>query len=290
MSRRSEQLTKVARNFIETHDQWAEDDNRQNPDDVYWDAVETLVEAFENGDIPADLRMLHDAVARLTKEADVFEATNPAPGAHPQDSFWDAVVGIRRVLDGPQRRELKPLESIKELAAMPYMQHAQIARMYGFKDRKGNLLVHLVQRELDAPGSVISTPGGMDGRDWVDPRLAELDEGESAADRACQAIEEKSKRAKKDAGPCKETAEELWQQGVSPAQAAKMLKADEAATAKQFSQWTAEREFNRKVWDLVDKAVPVGEIVKQLRTDPKKVEGAIRARPAVGSETEEAAA
>jgi hypothetical protein len=290
MSRRSEQLLAIATDFIRQHDEWAEAANRPNPDAAYWDAVTTLVDSFEDGDIPAESRALADAVENFRDEADAFEERDDESVLYPSAAFWTALTAVRQVVERPARRELPPLESIKELAAMPYMQHAQICHMYGFLDRRGNPMTRLVQMELDLPGSVIGDgakgKGLIDGRDWVDPRLAELEKSEGAADRATDAIEAKGKRARKEAEKCPESARDLWEQGVSAGQAAKMLRQKDADVAKQFNEWTASRDFGKKVWDLVDKGVPVPEICKQLKTDSKKVEAAIRSR---GGEESEAA-
>lgn len=288
MSRRSEQLKTVATNFIKVHDDWTVDPNRPNPDAIYWDAVDSLFESFEDGDIPGDSRPLAEAIGRFRDEADRFEDRDDVNEQHPHDAFWAGVESIRKLLAGPTRRELPPLESIKELVAMPYMQHAQVAEMYGFKDRRGNLMVSLVQKELDTPGSVLKTPGSVDGRDWVDPRLAELDQEDGAAERHAEAIEKKGRRSRKESAPCPESAKDLWGQGVSATQAAKMLQKPEAEVSKQFSDWTAAAEFAKKVWELTDKGVPIGEICKQMKTDPKRVEAALRERPPVGGEADAA--
>lgn len=295
MSRRKESLLTIAKNFLATHDEWAADENREYPDDIYWDGVENLIESFEKGDVPADCRSLVDAVMKFADELDEFEAADNQQ--YPKESFWRAIEKIRQVVDGPARRELPPLESIAELAKLPYMQHAQVAKIYGFKDSKGNLLVGLVQKELDSPGCVIGPAGVgkglIDGRDWVDPRLAELDAQDGGtAERNSDAIESakenmgmaaKNRRAKKAEEPCKETDRELWEQGVGPEQAAKMLKQDSSDVRKRFDDWTAAAAFNRKVWGLVDQSVPTTEICKQLRTDPKKVEAAIKERERIGA-------
>ncbi len=137
MSRRSEQLELIARNFIQVHDEWAQDDNRSNPDETYWDAASAVVQAFETGDIPGEIRVLADAANKFSDEVDVFDNREDENKAYPREEFWRAVDGLRRAVTGPKRRELPPLETIKELASLPYMQHVQIARMYGFIDKRG---------------------------------------------------------------------------------------------------------------------------------------------------------
>lgn len=283
MSRRSEQLKKITRDFLAVHDEWKVDDNRPNPDETYWDAVTTLLDAVEHGDIPGDVRPLVTAAEAFADEVDKFDGRDNDGDLYPHDAFWLAIDGMRKVLEGPTRRELPPLETIKSLAGLPYMQHAQIAEIYGFRDRQGRLMPSLVQKELDAPGSVLNTPGSVDGRDWKDPRVTELDEQDTAADRAEEAIERKGRRSRKESSPCTETPRELWEQGVGPVQAAQMLKQDHADVAKQFAEWTASSEFNRKVWAMLDDGAAVDKIAKKLKSTEEKVTVAIRERPMVGA-------
>lgn len=290
MSRRSEQLKRVTAEFLAEHDAWANDPNRDNPDETYWDAVEELFLAFDEGSMPGELRPLASLVEKFHVEADAFEDRIDTRVEYPHDAFWAAIDRIRKLVNGDNRRaQLPPLETIKELAALPYMQHAQIAAIYGLKDRHGNLLTSLVQKELDTPGSVINTPGSIDGRDWVDPRLKELgiedegdDDSQGGGSSNSEAVKRKARRAVEESKPCKESPAELWEQGVTPKQAAAMLRQEEKDVAKQFEQWTNERAFNKKVWEAVDQGVAVPEISKRLKTDPAKVQAAIEARPVVG--------
>jgi len=283
MSRRSEQLLTIAREFIRVHEEWRQDENRQNPDETYWDAVESM-KAFETGDIPGDIRPLAARVSEFFDEVDAFDNRANMNDEYPHDSFWKAVDGIRSMLERPGRRELPPLESIKELAAMPYMQHVQICKIYGFTDRRGNPMTRLVQMELDTPGSVIGEAakgkGLIDGRDWSDPRLDELDAEDSAADRAVEQISRKGRQSRKESGKCPESLRELWEQGVGAAQAAKMLQQSDSEVAKQFADWDELKVFTSRVYELSDKKVPIGEICKQLRTDPNKVQAVLKDRPA----------
>ena len=293
MSRRSEALKAVAQDFCKVHQEWVDAKNRPDPDNVYFDAADDLFRAFDAGDIPGDCRPLAEAVEAFREAVADFDGREDEQQLHPGESFWRAREAVEAALNGPSRRELPPLESIKDLAALPYMQHAQIAKMYGFIDRRGNLMLKLVQMELDSPGSVIGPAakgkGLIDGRDWADPRLAELDEQDGAAERSMDAIRAKGRESKRDAAPCPETPRELWEQGVGPAQAARMLKQPEHDVRQQFTEWTAATDFNRKVWDLVDKGVHIDKIVKQTKSDKAKVEAAILARPAGGPEESEAA-
>lgn len=285
MSRRGEQLKNVVSDFLAVHDEWADDDNRPNPDDVYWDAVTDLLEAYDDEvTIPGELRAVDRAVGKFRDEVETFETEDDQNNLYPKDPFWAAIEGIRKAMaGGEQRKQLPPLEPIKQLCGMPYMTHAQVAEMWGLRDRNGKLMPSLVQKELDTPGSVIATPGGMDGRDWVDPRLKDLEQDEANDDDRTERVARKGRNAAKESAACKETAEQLWEQEVPPKQAAAMLKRPEAEVAKQFNDWTAARDFQLKVWKMMDEAVPVEQIAKKLKAKVPAVEDAIRARPAVGA-------
>ncbi len=285
MSRRSEQLKAVVNDFLAVHDEWVEDDNRPNPDESYWDSVDGMLNKFDDGGtIPGELRGLDKAVSKFRDEVEAFETEDDQNNLYPKDPFWAAIANIRKAMAGGEdRKQLPPLEAIKSLAALPYMQHAQIAEIYGFRDRKGNLMPALVQKELDTPGSVIGTRGAIDGRDWTDPRLKDVEQDESDDTERTEKLSRKGRQASKEAAACKESPEELWEQNVSVRQAAQMLRREEPEVAKLFAELTAARDFNGKVWKLMDDAVPIEKIAQKLKADQAKVEAAIRARPAVGA-------
>lgn len=244
MSRRSEQLKAVANDFILVHEAWVEDDNRPNPDESYWDAVDALRETFEHGEIPAESRVLADAVEDFLDEASRFDAREDVNNFYPGDAFWEARERIAKVLegDGVNPAELRPLESIKELVSQG-VTHMQIAKMYGFFNRNGDPMPHLVQRELDKPGSVLETKGAVDGKDWIDPRLKEQQEAAEAAARHTGRLADKTKKAAVEHEPaCPESPRDLWEQNVSPKQAAKMLRKPLAEVEGLWAQFDQERE------------------------------------------------
>lgn len=221
-----------------------QDTNRPNPDELYWDAVDNVLESFNTGDIPADCRELAEHVERFSREVEQHDKNteiNPHQ-QHPHESFWRALDAIRDHINGKIDAPLPPLETIQELRDQN-VDDNQIAKMYGFIDRRGNPMPWLVKRELEKPGSVLKTPGAIDGRDWMDPRLKDVRPTFSRDD---EAEAEKMEAAEVEAAPCPETPRELWEQDVPAAQAAKMLRRPLAEVEAEFQQLTAEREKKKK--------------------------------------------
>lgn len=270
MSSRSELLQGEARSFCEEYAEWQADSGRPYADRRLFRAVESLTDTFRAGEIPADCRALARAVADLQDELAEYDDRANVDD-QPRDSFWAACESIRnRIVELEAPPPLKPLESIAELAALPNMTHEQIARMYGFKDKHGRLLLHLVARELKEPGSVISTPGGMDGADWVDPRERKRKErlgivSQEAAERSNRRKEaaEESPKVRK---PCPETPLELFEQGVSVEQAARMLMrepSEVAAAWQDFAEDAEQAKANSEAKQAAEKAASVSARAKR---------------------------
>lgn len=300
-SRRSEQLKSVAKEFCQTHDVWVESKNRPAPDQAYWDAVDMLREAYQAGDVPSDCRGLADAVALFAEAVDEYDERDNATQVYADEAFWQAREGVAAALRAIEKEErpLPALESMASLRALnPPCSDEQIAKIYGLRDRHGNWLVHLVQKEIDVPGSVLKTPGAVDGRDWVHPQLAERQRQEEAAERSAEKslkrIEEKRAKAPKPATPCPETARELWELGLAPGatpvtvkQAAKMLCQSEADVAQQFAAFEAEREAAiesgeiitaqaQQIRELAQGGMKPAGIAQRLEIEPKKVAAALK--------------
>lgn len=287
---RVDQLKEIAADFCRVHDEWCNDKNRNVPDQIYWDAASSLVDSFQ-GDIPAECRALALAVDAFAEAIEEYDERENPRDLSPSDSFWAAREKVESALKAltVMRRELPALESIAELARLPNINHVQIAKIYGFIDRYGQWMPHLVQRELDKPGSVINTPGSVDGRDWCDPRIPK--DGNEAAEKHTKAIEEKRQRATKAAQPCRETPRELWEQKVSVRQAAKMLCVDEGEVAQLFGEYDAEREKSIASGEIVDattqaarelkaKGKTIAQIADTLGISEQQVTAALKAKVA----------
>lgn len=222
MSLRSSQLTTVTKNFIRVHNAWVSDNNRVNPDETYWDATNDLLEAFEHGEIPADCRDLATAVDAFSREVDVFDNQGDAASPSPHDRFWLTLEGIVKVMFDKESFRLPELETLQQLREQK-VPDLQICKIYGFFNRHEQPMPWLIKQEIEKEGSVLKTPGAIDGRDWEDPRVtARRKAGELVAADTIEHIEHKEEHSggNRSAGP--ESPFDLWRQNVSVSQAAKI--------------------------------------------------------------------
>lgn len=241
MGYRSEELRGVVESFLAYHEQWAADDNKPVPDGEYWDKADDVIDSFGSGSIPSDCRELADAASELADEVAAYDDRENPAELYPAPSFWGAVGKLRKAHEGAKAPQLRPLESFQTLRDQK-VTDVQICKIYGLNDRKGNAMPWLVQQELDKPGSILKTPGAIDGRDWNDPRVPpnqRQDDDDTDTDKA---VSRKSKAAEREAAPCPESPHELFQQGVSVAQAAKMLKQEESVIAGMWLGFEAEKK------------------------------------------------
>lgn len=258
MGYRSEELRDVVESFLAYHDEWATDDNKPVPDGRYWDLADDVIAAFDDGSIPADCRELAEAVEAFTDEVSVFDNRDNPAEAYPHAAFWTAVGKVRKCIESAKGPTLRPLESLQTLREQK-VTDMQICTIYGFFDRKGNAMPWLVQQELDKPGSILQAPGAIDGRDWHDPRVPPNQKATDDADESDRAVTRKTKAAEREAAPCPETPHELFQQGVSIAQAARMLRQEESVIAGMWADFEAEKKQHdeqrelAKAQDLLNK-------------------------------------
>ena len=118
----------------------------------------------------------------------------------------------------------------------------QICEIYGFNDKKGRLMPHLIDKEIKTPGSVLKTPSAIDGRDWEDPRITVRRKTKpSAAATIAAKVRERGATTSTEK-PCPESPRELWEQRVSVTQSAKMLLKSEDEVKKLFAGFDAELE------------------------------------------------
>jgi hypothetical protein len=298
-SRRAEELKIVAEEFGRVHDEWADDPRRPHPDAIYWDASDAMLDSFATGEIPDESRELAEAVENYRQCVEEFdERDDPGHVPMPAAEFWTAREKISAAIAKKSAPPLPPLESIPSLKLLPGITDLQIAKIYGLKDRHGNYLTHLVQQELDQPGSVIKTPGAVDGRDWKDPRVKD-NPGDTTAQRRAAAISEKRKKAGKTAPkaedkpagtPCTETPRELWllDPPITISQAAKMLCKEEGEVAQLFQGFESERDAeiaSGEGMDAVSQAIRekhaagmgARAIAKELKIDPNRVSAVLKA-------------
>ena len=215
---RIQDLESVLENFEQVHIEWVEADNRPDPDSTYWDAVELLIDTFDEGDMPSAMRKMNELVQQLSAELVAFDHRDDQETQVPEESFFGAVEAIfsarkHAVMDSEPRR----IESIKDLMEQKVTME-QIARMYGFVDRFERPEVWKVREELDKPGTHVN-------ENWVNPaekkRLRQLEDQQQRREDAVS--NGMRRKLGKSRAPCPETCQQLWMEGVSAEQAAKML-------------------------------------------------------------------
>jgi hypothetical protein len=182
------ELLALAENFFEIHDTWAGDTaNNDPPKEDYYFALAALVFWLKSIPVPMALMPLAKIIQELGRVLCGFadrghvnwDELDPAAVVYREHAvgemtLYSVQAKLREAIKN-LGEQLSKLPTVKELAeavgpAGTKTSHAQIARMYGLIDRYGKPQAHLIQKELDDPGSVI-------GPDWVDPHVKERDDG-----------------------------------------------------------------------------------------------------------------
>ena len=250
MSRRSEFLRTTVEEFLKVHREWSDDKTRPYPDESYWDAVDSVVSAFERGDIPDDCRDLTEAAKELTRERDAFDDRDNLSEMYPHDGFWLARKRLEEEIIATDVREAppKPMDLIATLRAQcPGITDSQIALIYNFRDRYGNLMTQLVHREETKPGSITETPGAVDGKDWVHPTIYSRARKAAKEIRPETTEEVKRARARKARPVATETPQDLWDQQLTAKQAAKALNKPLEEVEQLFAEFAAKQ--NEQIQD-----------------------------------------
>jgi hypothetical protein len=286
MGKRTERLHAAVKEFAAVHDKWSDAQTRPNPDESYADAIEGMFQVFDQGEIPADCRQLAAKVATLQMRWEEYvDQREAGERVYPANEFWEAREKLIQAFSNPvQRPVFKPLESIA-LLRHQQVPDRLIAKIYGLIGENGEPQSHLVQQEIDQPGSVIGPDTG-----WVDSRVREWEAQQRESDKYADGLVEKHQAAKAAAEPvkCPESITDLFEQKVGVKQAAKMLKMFEADVEKEFARLKAEREAGNSggdadtaamVYLLHDEKKTVEQIAKEVKLSPKKVADLIKNRP-----------
>lgn len=235
MNRRTELLHVAVDEFKRIHDDWQDSQHRKTPDEPFWRGIKKFLSAFATGDIPEECRELADAVARFTEELDVFDAREDwDTNQEPHKAFWEALLMVFDLRQVPVIQEARKLETI-QLLDKQGVSHQQIAYIYNLRLPNGELAAHLVQREIDQPGSVI-------GPDWVDPEAKKKQEQRNLSSRTIHATLSRMREKEADRKPCPESPHDLWEQKVSVAQSAYMLVKTQAEVQSIFDEFDRERK------------------------------------------------
>lgn len=213
---RTEELYAAVDTFNKVHEDWSNRPGEELITADYSAAFEAMVAVFEHGAIPANCRKLASAVFEFAAEMETFDQSDQVK---PLQSLWAAREKMARIAtQGINRPEEFRLESVKTLHEQG-VSSEQIARMYGLVDDAGNGKSWLIEKELATPGSVI-------GADYVHPeQLKRSSQFDAEAQTVARIQETRAAEEPGDVAP--ETPEELFYQGVSIQQAARMLRMTE---------------------------------------------------------------
>lgn len=241
MPTRGELLYSSVERFNKIHNEWAGagDNSSPYPTLTYWGELQEMVRVFEEGDLPAESRVLATHVFRLAKEFAIHDGQD---AVEPHQEFWRA----RQDLEQYHSQMNEPgtprhRESMQQLRDQK-VPDEQIARMWGLKNPDGTGKSYLVQREIDNPGSVI-------GPDYVHPDDVEATRNAKLA--MSSWLEEKQKlddivgerKEQETRTPCKETSHDLWSlPHMSVKQAAKMLCREEGDVAREWEGFKRQKE------------------------------------------------
>jgi len=233
---RSAVLFGAVSGFNDIHNDWANarENSARYPTLAYWRSFNDMVNLFQSGNLPADCRQLSVAVFNLAKQSVEFDISD---SPEPPSAFWHAREHLEDIhIKLGQPGEPVYRESIKELDKQ-VVPHEQIARMWGLRNADGTGRPHLVQQELDNPGSVI-------GPDYIHPDDVEAGKDAEEARRTYQSMRDTMTSAAAEAAaesqPCPETSQELWLlPGMTIRQAAKMLQRTEDDVAAEWQTFEA---------------------------------------------------
>ncbi len=272
MNNRTEELTAAAEAFLECHRQWQDSNDRPAVDGNWIDGMENLFQSFSEGDMPDNCRELEEAVQSLSDAYEADEQSQFLSKPERMTRTWAAIQAIEVKAKACQEsKQRRPIESMKMLAAQN-VAHEQIARMHGLVDDAGHGKYWLVEQELSQAGSVM----GSDGF----PKAEFLPRPTEPKHRTAKKM---TRRADKtEDKPCPESPRELWQQGVSEAQAAKMLHKSEAAVKELYESFDDElangpsEETTTKILELAGAGLDAAKISKKVDCTKRVVESVVK--------------
>ena len=233
MNERTKTLNAMVDEFNRVHREWQSDGNRPNPDQLYWIALDELIEVFRDGDVPEDCRDLEEAVMMLGLERDAWDQREDVNRQYPPQAFFKAREQVERIRIKPVAEDHpKPVEPIEVLMSMPHMSPAQVARMHGLVDNLGRpeswKVINYMQKDKDGK-RLWDFPD-----DYVPPHLRVKSEKKRSARAAFEAAMARKDAAEAASQPAPEPLEELLAlPNITVKQVAKMKKTTEAEIVKQ---------------------------------------------------------
>lgn len=245
--------------LIMAYEQYDIETNAAQKRKQFWDAVDVVSKTCPFSPLGGKWPRLHTAVILFMAQVE-YHDTRHSVQQEPTDDFWRAIHEIseaRKEFERPTKSETPP-DSVKVLHDQK-VGIDQIAKIWGLYTEDGRPDLGRVSQELARPGSVIND-------DYEHPNVKKARDKMEAAYADYQAVLRDAKGSQKtEREPCKETPEELYQQGVRPEQAAKMLMRD---SEEVFDLWN---QFLDKVGPP-QYEVPVtsrfGDVDEQGRPEP----------------------
>lgn len=268
-------LLDVVSNFFAARRAWVE----TGPDHItrqLEEATNDLIDAWGEGDVPGELRRLERVVANelrpaweeFTDRANRTGDTRELPG----QAFWAAVGSLERIEREARPQPRQIIETIAELTAQKVSDN-QICEIYGWKDDEGRPELWKLREERQNPGTHTA--------DWISPAERRRREQEAKEEQIRERIRQREgQKLHRLTAPCKESLEELIEQGLSARQIAQMRRctieevfaaADEAGLDRpplEYESLNAQRGPMDP--ELSEEAARVYEPAPRRRSRPRK--------------------
>lgn len=156
---RSDILVASVLNVCKLRDAWLESGTPRISND-FVEAMDELTGVFDDGDIPAECRVLFNEYPKVREEWRQFGEYASERNPSPRQAFFSALATMEQYLiEHDDEWEAPPLESLKDLSEQK-VSYRQMCYIYSHKGkgpfmRKGVPQPHLVKREMDKPGTVL---------------------------------------------------------------------------------------------------------------------------------------
>lgn len=140
----------------QAHENWVLSPSKY-PEADYWEAMEVMLQAWANSELPPGMRDISAAMDRVNEEWQKFENRDDQGNPYPHQGFWRALENLWRLREAfNPPKPLDPIPSVAELAKAG-VSKLQIAMMWPIQYDD-------IDKEIELPGSIIK-PGTLSTRD-----------------------------------------------------------------------------------------------------------------------------
>lgn len=199
------------------HEEWMNSDATVVTE-PFRSAIEETVEVFGNGDLPNDCRELNARVEEMGKQWSVYQERIEASGNTeelPGNGFWRALEAVEKGREAARPHRRVQLESLSELKEQK-VPDTQICKIYGWVDSENRPELWKLREEREKPGTHL-------GPDFVPPLERKRLEADAQREAYLKKMVERSKaKVERISAPAPESWEELFAQGLSARQLAKL--------------------------------------------------------------------